>query len=262
MLTGIDHLVVLVGNLQEAVRCYEDLGFTVTPGGKHPVGTHNALIPFADGAYVELIAFAEPGRPHDHRWWPLLSTGGGLVDFALASDDLAADVAALAAHGLAFAARDASRVRPDGQRIVWHAADPPGAAGRLPFLIEDVTPRSLRVPEGAARQHGCGATGVARVYVAADDLDAEGAAYGVLPGLACSGRIHESGFGAAALAFTCGSAQIVVLPWLSVAPTLPENVRRRGQGVFGAALTVPGLEPGHWLDASQTLGAMLYVGAE
>jgi hypothetical protein len=93
MLRGIDHLVVAVPDLASAMKTYRDLGFTVTPGGRHPgVGTDNALIPFRDGAYLELVAFHE-ARP-DHRWWAPLQTGGGLVDFCLQTDDFAADAAA------------------------------------------------------------------------------------------------------------------------------------------------------------------------
>ena len=49
MLTHLDHLVILVRDLGRAVRGYEELGFTVTPGGEHADGlTRNALIPFGD----------------------------------------------------------------------------------------------------------------------------------------------------------------------------------------------------------------------
>src|SRR3989338_6231807 len=67
MLTGIDHIVIVVQNLDEAARNYEKLGFTVVPGGRHPVGSHNVLISFADGSYIEIISFYQPSP--DHRWW-------------------------------------------------------------------------------------------------------------------------------------------------------------------------------------------------
>ena len=54
MLTRLDHLVMLVGDLGVAAADYERLGFTVTPGGQHADGlTPNALIPFDDGSYFE-----------------------------------------------------------------------------------------------------------------------------------------------------------------------------------------------------------------
>ena len=57
MITGIDHLVIAVKDLEAATRAYGELGFTVVPGGRHPVGTYNTLIAFADGSYLELIGF-------------------------------------------------------------------------------------------------------------------------------------------------------------------------------------------------------------
>ena len=50
MLKGIDHLVIVVPELEAAIAGYRGLGFTVTPGGRHPIGTHNALIGLSDGS--------------------------------------------------------------------------------------------------------------------------------------------------------------------------------------------------------------------
>ena len=83
MLKGIDHLVIVVPELEAAVASYRGLGFTVVPGGRHPIGTHNALIAFADGSYLELIAFFEPNA--QHRWYQRLQQGGGL-DRLLSAD--------------------------------------------------------------------------------------------------------------------------------------------------------------------------------
>ena len=64
MLQGIDHIVIVVSDLEQAAKDYEQLGFTVVPGGKHPVGSHNVLIALADGSYIEIIAFyREAHRP-------------------------------------------------------------------------------------------------------------------------------------------------------------------------------------------------------
>jgi hypothetical protein len=75
MANAIDHVVIVVRDLAQASADFAAAGFTVTPGGEHADGaTHNALIPFADGAYIELIAFKEPDRPSTHtsggRGWP------------------------------------------------------------------------------------------------------------------------------------------------------------------------------------------------
>jgi hypothetical protein len=145
---SIDHVVIAVRDLAQATSDYEGLGFTVTPGGYHTGGaTHNALISFADGAYIELIAFTEPDRPQSHKWWAKFALGEGTVDFALLSPDLAAEAEALRKVGIAVDGPvDGGRERPDGQRIAWKSLTIESDDGPLPFVIEDITARELRVP--------------------------------------------------------------------------------------------------------------------
>jgi len=175
MARSIDHIVVVVDDLAGAIADYERAGFTVTPGGTHAGGaTHNALIPFADGTYFELVAFTNPQRPQEHRWWPRLQRGEGLVDFALASDGLAAEADALRRHGIDIGApTDGGRIRTDGQRVSWRTLGLGQALGRpaLPFLIEDATPRALRVPGGPAARHALAVDRVAGLSIVVSDLD-------------------------------------------------------------------------------------------
>jgi hypothetical protein len=171
MLRQLDHVVLVARDLNAAMTDHRRRGFTVTPGGEHADGvTHNALITFADGSYLEIVAFRDLARALTHRWWKVAAEGGGLADFALLSDDLAADSAALAdLHNAP--PKDGGRIRPDGLEIKWRTAvlKPP-----LPFVIEDITARDLRVPRGAAAEHANGATGIASVVVGAVDIgDAE-----------------------------------------------------------------------------------------
>ena len=69
VLTRLDHLVILVRDLELASTDYESLGFAVTPGGEHADGlTRNALVPFQDGTYLELVSFLDPEDPTDNVW--------------------------------------------------------------------------------------------------------------------------------------------------------------------------------------------------
>src|SRR5690348_14168851 len=92
MISSIDHVVILVHNLEDAVRDYTALGFTVVPGGEHADGrSANALIAFSDGSYVELIAFRDNIVPEEHHFYRP-SNPEGLVTFALLPTDIQADV--------------------------------------------------------------------------------------------------------------------------------------------------------------------------
>lgn len=179
----IDHVVVLVSDLDKASAEWRDMGFTVTPGGVHAGGlTHNALVCFRDGSYVELIAFrgADAG---DHPWARFRGYWGP-VDFALAAPDVAALVRELEGRGLHYdATYDGGRVRPDGVQLKWCGAMPAASDMGLPFLIQDVTPREWRVPSGdQATLHANAANGIAQLRVDVPDLAAVKAAFEALFG--------------------------------------------------------------------------------
>ncbi len=56
---GIDHVVLVVRDLDRARATYERLGFTLTPRGYHTLGSQNHCIMF-DRDYVELLAVPKP----------------------------------------------------------------------------------------------------------------------------------------------------------------------------------------------------------
>ena len=188
VITGIDHVVVVVQDLEAAVRDYTALGFTVTPGGTHADGkTHNALITFADGSYIEILAFLDRVHSFEHPWRRRLDEGEGIEDFAIGSDDLEADVARIRVDGARSGLEvgqvvDGGRRRPDGQELRWRTTrflQPKGDAA-VPFIIQDVTARELRVPGGTATQHRLAVAGIAGVRVAVRDLQEQSERYAAL----------------------------------------------------------------------------------
>ena len=156
-----------MNELESAIASYSRAGFTVVRGGKHPIGTHNALIAFADGSYFELIAFLKPNT--GHPWQTALEKGGGIVDFCMRTDDLAADVESMRRAGAKIGdPSPLTRDRPDGYHLSWVLAIPaPPFNGQLPFLIKDDTPRDERVPR--ERSHRNGATGIRTLAIAVND---------------------------------------------------------------------------------------------
>src|SRR5262245_35559824 len=180
----IDHIVIMVDDLATAIQDYSGLGFTVLEGGAHAGNpTHNALVIFQDGVYLEIIAL-RPGdsSPRSSRLQKWVQAGPGLVDFALLPQAIEADIAAARARGPVIEdAHPGGRIRPDGQELAWKTANLAGAG--LPFFCADVTPRALRVPEGEVRQHANGATDVADLTIAVSDLEASTAQYQALLGL-------------------------------------------------------------------------------
>ena len=213
--TRLDHLVILVPDLEGAIRDYGRLGFGVTPGGEHADGlTRNALVPFRDGTYLELVAFVRPEDVTDNVWgWRGFLPRGGLIDYCAASEDLREDLERL--RGLGFGVEDfgeGGRRLPDGRGIRWRSAGFQQEGRVLPFLIEDLTPRERRVPGGPAADHPNGATGISRLEISTQDPDTAGrhlaALTGAPPGALELGRCElvviggEAGHGAGPAAVT------------------------------------------------------------
>jgi catechol 2,3-dioxygenase-like lactoylglutathione lyase family enzyme len=248
MLTGIDHLVVAVPDLDAARQSYTDLGFTVVPGGRHPIGTHNALIAFADGAYVELIAFYEPNA--EHRWWQPLQRGGGLVDFCMQTDDLRGDMERFRAAGVALDdPRPLTRKRPDGYELRWVLSIPRGAErGVAPFLIQDETPRHERVPP--ERVHPNGATGIGTVTVAVNDVAKVAQWYAAVLGR--SGLpVERADLNAGGMAFVIGPHTLEFVTSHGAGP-LASWIADRGASPWAATLRGGKRGP---LDSQKSLGA-------
>ena len=209
---ALDHIVIAVEDRDTAIADYRALGFQVLVGGEHPGRTsHNALIVFKDGSYLEIIAWRAPAP--DERWYRTLRDHGeGLVDFALLPHDTAQALAEARERGLQTLTGplDGSRLRPDGQQLAWQTAR--HATPDLPFLCGDITPRALRVPEGDVRVHPNGALGVATLSVAVHDLDATLVRYRALLGPAAPTDAFQisSADGIRTATFKVGSLQLML----------------------------------------------------
>ncbi|KAK4634081.1 hypothetical protein CLAFUW4_01415 [Fulvia fulva] len=153
----LDHVVLLVP-YQDVVNSpsWVTDHLTVSPGGVHADGkTENKLVLFADGTYLELIAFinddAEKRRGH---WW---DKPYGVIDYALTTTSdhsfgalkSIKDRLSQTDSGISYTnPQDGGRRKPDGTELKWRVTFPTGTSrGNAPFFCHDVTPRDRRVPE-------------------------------------------------------------------------------------------------------------------
>lgn len=249
----LDHVVIHVTQLAQAMADYTSLGFTVFPGGEHKGReSHNALVIFADGTYLELIAFTGtmllPSRPIAKEararellamGLPLLDTrvltwktaGEGVVDFALLPGPIEETVTATRSRGLDMdGPHPGGRTRPDGRQVAWKLALPDGYD--LPFLCADETPRVLRVPEGDVRRHANGADGVANVKVAVNDLNTSLARHRVLLGIEKSQIRFSTQPGVKLVDFPLGWTTITLAEPVGRDSPLRQVLSTRGEGPF------------------------------
>lgn len=173
MTLRFDHAIIAVQDLELAKQDFSDLGFTVLDGGEHADGaTHNALICFADGTYLELLALTgkESNSPKAQGYADWLNMGGGTVGYALLSDDLDADIKAMKAQGVDVGdVKTGGRVTTEGVELQWKSASIDGTIS--PFFIEDVTPRENRVPNDLGSiTHPNQVSGIVEVRFMVDDL--------------------------------------------------------------------------------------------
>jgi len=236
---GIDHIVIAVNNLDDTIADYTAAGFTVTPGGEHKGGASaNVLVTFQDGAYFELIAFKGEGGGAPGWRSTLESAGEGLVDFALRTNDLDAEVEVLKGNGLEVQGPYAGgRFRPDGQRIDWRNIRlEHDGAGKLPFYCFDETPRPLRVPDGDASIHANGVTGVAGLTIVVRNLAGSSAAYAAITGSEGEDVAVEGAGGARR--FTIGPVAID-LAEPAAGSDLATYLEQRGEVPYEVALVSP-----------------------
>ncbi len=241
MISGVDHFAILVNDLNAATETYRRLGFDVRAGGEHPAfGSHNALIALADGAYLELVGFKNIDLASKTFWRDAverLRVSAGLDNFVLLSNDLVNDVSNLRARGLVVSEPEAgSRVRPDGQRVAFRIATLGGTrSGLLPFLIQDDTPRELRIEQAS---EGLGRRArVKQILVAAKSLDAARESYRALLDVEPK-RVRSTAGDLYGFRFSMPWGAFVVAHSEREANAMADQLSQRGEGLHAMTLAV------------------------
>jgi catechol 2,3-dioxygenase-like lactoylglutathione lyase family enzyme len=180
-ITGIDHIIIGVRDLEAARRNWTRLGFTPTPRGRHiGQGTANYCIMFPHD-YLELLGFVERDE-HAHRLEAFLAGREGAMSLAFApTHDAAATAAVLAGQGL----------HPSAPRALGRALElpegsvtprfsllnlPPDETPALDcFICGHLTPTLVRRPEWLT--HPNGITGINAVHLVAEEPGALVPAY-------------------------------------------------------------------------------------
>lgn len=158
-LTGIDHTLIGVRDLDSARAVWQGLGFTVSPRGRHiGWGTANYCIMLEEG-YVELLGIVDPSQ-FTNNLDKVLESREGMFALAFASDDADRLAQELAAAGLhPDGPKDLKRYLelPDGDVLpafkLLHL--PPQETPELrAFICQHLTPDLIRRPEWLSHANG------------------------------------------------------------------------------------------------------------
>ncbi len=163
-LCDLDHVVVIVEDLDEAATSFEDLGFVVTPRSDHPFGTSNRLV-VLDGTYLELVTVTRADQlPADGF---ARSVADDLAEgrlgpslMALRSRDPRADHARLSQARIPVEpilqfGRDANLPDGSSRRVEFEVVFPASAPdGPLLFLCHHLDPEIIWDPRVLAHPNG------------------------------------------------------------------------------------------------------------
>ncbi len=127
--TGLDHYIIRVRDLQAATAQYQKLGFALAPQGRHHRGTRNQTL-ILDANYLELLAFP-PELLDQSRFAGFDDAYEGPVSVALQTTDSSAVHAELARLGI-----DAEAPQRGGRPV------------RLPEGSEDAAWNNTQFPAG------------------------------------------------------------------------------------------------------------------
>lgn len=133
----IDHIMLGIDDLDRGVKAFEEAtGVKPVYGGKHPRGTHNALVSLGDGTYLEIIAVQKGITPPDdfagldqlHTLTP--------IGWAVSSRDSALLRSQLQSAGLVVTEpAPGSRTTPAGKTLSWQTFDLQENFEEAPFFI-------------------------------------------------------------------------------------------------------------------------------
>ncbi len=185
-LRAIDHCVLPVADLGAARARHEALGFVVAPEGRHPFGTHNACVHFADGSFLEPLSIgdaeaaalaASQGNVFVARdaAWRGANGNNGFSALVLRTGDASADHERFVSAGcsagpmLSFSrpSADPAGNVAEARFLLAFASPPPADAESFVFTCERVGVPAI--DRAALTAHRNGVTGIVGVVAVADD---------------------------------------------------------------------------------------------
>lgn len=175
-ITGLDHVLVGVADLESARQKWQQLGFTLTPRGRHiGWGTANYCIMFEQD-YIELLGIVDEDQFVNRLDEFLAAEGEGLLGLAFATGDAEQTYQDLKAAGVsAQPAKELKRLLelPDGTVTPEFALvhiDSPDTAGLRAFVCSHLT-REM-VWQSPWLHHANGAEAITAIEISAADPQA------------------------------------------------------------------------------------------
>ena len=227
LVAGLDHIIILVNDLEAAASRYRAMGFALKPGRPHDNGIRNQHVKFEDGTELELLAAPEAKDALTAQYRRYLAQGDGPAHLVLYAPDADA-LAARIVGGVFGAQRDGLITFPIGHRL-------------RPIFFGGRNKSPTDRPEHFAHRNS--AYCLTRAWLAADDVAAELKLFQAVGG-SVSEELVQVPESARVRTVTFGADRIVLLPG--------SRERLSGRPVVGASVVVKRLsDVRHALQASR-----------
>lgn len=173
MFLGYDHTIFYVPDptsLDDTCGTFEAAGFLITDRedeDRDTAATRQRLVCFADSSYIEILTVRDAEARARHRLARHMDGKAGWADFTLVTDRLGEVIARQSAAGLPVnGPLTHERRLVDGRPWKVSLGLPGVGVGHvaLPFVLEDVTGRDLRIPQGRT-EHPNGVSGTLGVVM-------------------------------------------------------------------------------------------------
>lgn len=190
----LDHIVILVENLDEGIKQYQEEGFKVSKGGKHNNGiTENALIHFKNGTFIEILAVRKRWKT---KWTKLLFQSGyfkansqsqrlgfqqrfvgrallfpkGIIDFCLLATAGEQDFWEVQKRKVPTThLTSMQRLKPDGKVLTWKIFAP--FSPYLPFVMTPYEPPFSPLPANLEHENGIKGIEKLSVYIPKNNFE-------------------------------------------------------------------------------------------
>lgn len=252
---GVDHVGVMVRDLDVAKSDFEHLGFTVSSGGSFPGGLSNKIINFKNGTYLELLAVngSQPASDDVSEFVVFAQKHEGAMFLGLEVSSAEGTAAYLRSRNFDVKDPAAGSIAPEGdtgkpKMPLWYTVEmneKPALGKRtisLPiFFIQYSVNRSTDLRATQRAIHANTADAIRSVWMVVANLSAQ------MQTLRDAGfETTEAGtvkvLGARGRAYKVGAGQIVLLDAKDKSPEVKEFVAKFGEGIIGISVEVANLE--------------------
>jgi catechol 2,3-dioxygenase-like lactoylglutathione lyase family enzyme len=220
LVTGLDHIIILVNDLDAAATRYRAMGFALKPGRPHDNGIRNQHVKFEDGTELELLTAPEAKDQLTTQYRRYLAQGDGPAHVVLYAPD--ADALAKRIVGGEFGAeRDGLITFPIGHRL-------------RPIFFRGRNKSPTDRPEHFAHRNS--AYALTRAWLAVDDAGPELKLFAAVGGSVSEEDVQVPQ-PARVRTVTFGADRILLLPG--------SRQRLPGRPVVGASVVVKALSDVH-----------------